>query len=92
MNPDIIGWTASVFLVLTLSAQALSQWRQGHSDGLSPWLFIGMFAAGVTFAVYSVLVENTVFIVTNTLSATAAATGFAIMCHHRKQKRTANNE
>lgn len=76
MNPDIIGWAASVVLLATLIRQILKQARDG-GGGVSTWLFIGQATASALFILYSVLVENTVFIVTNScLLATAIAGQF----------------
>jgi len=74
MNPDIIGWTASIILLATLIRQIVKQARGGNDAGVSKWLFIGQSAASVGFIVYSVLLDNRVFIVTNTcILATAIA-------------------
>ncbi|ADV27920.1 putative transmembrane protein [Pseudoxanthomonas suwonensis 11-1] len=71
MNPDLIGWAASGVLLATLVRQILKQARSG-GDGVSTWLFIGQATASALFIVYSVLLDNTVFIVTNScLLATA---------------------
>lgn len=74
MNPDIIGWTASIILLATLVRQIAKQAREGSGTGVSKWLFIGQSTASLGFIVYSVLVDNWVFIVTNTcILATAIA-------------------
>ncbi len=65
MNPDIIGWAASAVLLATLVRQITKQARGGDGGGVSTWLFIGQATASALFVLYSVLVENTVFIVTN---------------------------
>ncbi|MEW5847622.1 MAG: hypothetical protein AB2A00_02370 [Myxococcota bacterium] len=45
MDPaDLIGWTSSVILLLTIGTQVHKQWREGRSEGVSPWLFIGQCA------------------------------------------------
>lgn len=85
MNPEFIGWAASCFLVASMSYQVFTQWRSGNSDGVSPWLFVGMFTAASGFTVYAVMVENLVFIVTNGLVALSAALGLAICLHHRSR-------
>lgn len=64
---EIIGWASSIILLLTLVKQVHKQWKDGTSEGLSKWLFIGQFAASIGFTVYSFLVENWVFTITNGL-------------------------
>jgi uncharacterized protein with PQ loop repeat len=72
---DIIGWTSAVILLLTLGRQVYTEWRDRSTRGLSRWLFIGQFAASSGFVVYSWLLENWVFLVTNLLLLITAAMG-----------------
>jgi len=64
---EIIGWVSSFVLLLTLIRQVKKQWEDKTSEGLSKWLFIGQLVASVGFTVYSYLVSNWVFTVTNGL-------------------------
>ncbi|MET4727996.1 MtN3 and saliva related transmembrane protein [Lysobacter enzymogenes] len=74
MNPDWIGWLASAVLIATLVRQIV---KQGDSaqEGVSHWLFIGQSIASVGFIAYSVLVDNWVFIVTNSCVLLTALIG-----------------
>ena len=67
MNPDIIGWAASAILLATLTRQIVTQWKDKDAKGVSRWLFLGQMAASVGFIVYSWMLDNWVFIVTNSL-------------------------
>jgi MtN3 and saliva related transmembrane protein len=64
---EIIGWVSSFVLLLTLVRQVKKQWEDKTSEGLSKWLFIGQLVASVGFTIYSYLVSNWVFTVTNGL-------------------------
>jgi MtN3 and saliva related transmembrane protein len=64
---EVIGWVSSFVLLLTLIRQVKKQWEDKTSEGLSKWLFIGQLAASVGFTIYSYLVSNWVFTVTNGL-------------------------
>lgn len=75
MNPDIIGWTASIILLATLIRQIVRQVQDGSGAGVSRWLFIGQSAASIGFIVYSVMVDNWVFIVTNSCILITAIVG-----------------
>lgn len=87
MNPtEIVGWVSSVILVLTIGKQVYKQWQEGSSEGVSKWLFIGQMAASLGFTIYSWLVGNMVFVVTNSLMLLNALVGFGIVRHHRKRK------
>ena len=63
---DWLGWGASAILLATLLRQVFVQWRERRTDGVSSWLFIGQISASVGFVIYSWLVGNRVFVVTNT--------------------------
>ena len=65
MPTQLIGWISSAVLLLTLTRQVYTQWRTRTSAGLSRWLFIGQVTASAGFAVYSWLLQNWVFLVSN---------------------------
>ena len=82
-----IGWAASAVLVGMLATQIGRQWRQGTSQGVSRWLFVGQLVASSLFTVYSVFVRDLVFVVTNGAMAVGAALGLALVVWHRRQGR-----
>jgi MtN3 and saliva related transmembrane protein len=67
---EAIGWVSSAILVVTIGKQVFKQWNDDTSKGVSTWLFIGQLAASVGFLIYSMLVRNWVFVVTNALMGT----------------------
>lgn len=88
MNPtEVVGWVSSVILVLTIARQVHKQWQEGSSEGVSKWLFIGQMAASLGFTIYSWLVGNMVFVVTNSLMLLNGLLGLGIVLHHRKRKK-----
>lgn len=62
---EIIGWTSSVILLATLIKQVYKQWKEGTGEGVSNWLFVGQVLSSIGFTIYSYLVGNWVFTVTN---------------------------
>lgn len=78
MTTQLLGWGGSVLLIFTITAQILRQWNEGSSKGVSPWLYIGQFSASTALLVYSVLLDEWVFIVLNTVMALAALVGLLI--------------
>lgn len=82
---EMIGWSSSVILVLTIGKQIYKQWQEESSKGVSKWLFIGQIAASVGFTTYSWLVGNWVFVVTNSLLLVSALIGLGIVLHHRQR-------
>ena len=75
MFTELIGWCSAVVLLLTIGRQVYAQWRARTTQGLSRWLFVGQLTASTGFVVYSWLVGNWVFVVTNLLMLVTAATG-----------------
>ena len=62
---DLIGWFSAAVLLATIGRQVYTEWRSGSIAGVSKWLFIGQIAASLGFVVYSYLLSNWVFVVTN---------------------------
>lgn len=83
--PDLIGWFSSAVLLATLCSQIYKQWRHRTAEGVSKWLFIGQTVASFGFIIYSVLLHNWVFIVTNGLLLLAGVTGFILTFTLRRQ-------
>ncbi|HEY6556177.1 MAG TPA: hypothetical protein VI072_02850 [Polyangiaceae bacterium] len=86
MATDIIGWLSSLILVGTIAQQVHKQWREGNSEGVSRWLFLGQLSASIGFTVYSWLVQNWVFVVTNALMIGNALAGYFIVMRHRRRR------
>ena len=84
---EAVGWVSSVILVLTIAKQVYKQWQEGSSEGVSKWLFVGQMAASLGFTVYSWLVDNWVFVVTNAVMLLNGLAGLLIVLHHRKKER-----
>jgi uncharacterized protein with PQ loop repeat len=82
---EILGWASSFLLVLTIAKQVHKQWKEGSSEGVSRWLFVGQLAASTGFTVYSWLVGNWVFVVTNALMLANGVAGLVIVLHHRRR-------
>lgn len=84
---ELIGWCSSVVLVLTLAQQVHKQWKENQSAGVSRWLFVGQLTASAGFTLYSWLVGNAVFVITNALLLLNALLGLAIVVRHRRRAR-----
>jgi MtN3 and saliva related transmembrane protein len=72
---ELIGWMAATVLLTTMGRQVYTQWRDGTSQGVSKWLFIGQLAASSGFVMYSWQLGNWVFVVTNALMLLTAGLG-----------------
>jgi MtN3 and saliva related transmembrane protein len=82
---EAIGWISSVILVLTIGKQVYKQWHEDSSEGVSKWLFVGQITASLGFTIYSWLVRNWVFVVTNSLMLLNGIAGLLIVLHHRRR-------
>lgn len=82
---ELLGWLSSAILLVTLFAQVRKQWREGRSEGVSRWLFVGQTAASVGFTLYSWLVGNWVFVVTNALILLNALCGEWLVLRQRRR-------
>lgn len=89
MLTELIGWISALILLATISRQIYKQWEEKASEGVSKWLFIGQVAASAGFAVYSWLLDNWVFVVTNVLMLASALIGYSILMHNRRRARRA---
>ena len=84
---EAVGWVSSLILVLTIAKQVYKQWQEGSSEGVSKWLFVGQMAASLGFTIYSWLVSNWVFVVTNAVMLVNGLVGLLIVLHHRRRER-----
>ena len=84
---EAVGWVSSLILVLTIAKQVYKQWKEGSSEGVSKWLFVGQIAASLGFTIYSWLVSNWVFVVTNAVMFVNGLLGLLIVLRHRRRER-----
>src|SRR5919202_6430742 len=82
---EVVGWLSSFILVLTIAKQVHKQWKEGSSEGVSKWLFIGQMSASLGFTIYSWLVQNWVFVATNAVMLLNGLAGLLIVMYHRRR-------
>ena len=92
MLTELIGWCSAAVLLITIGRQVLAQWRSGTTQGLSRWLFIGQLAASTGFIIYSWLLRNWVFVVTNVLMLATAAIGQWIFLRNVRRESLRKNK
>ncbi len=83
---EAIGWISSAILVATIGKQVYKQYKEGSSEGVSKWLFVGQMLASFGFTIYSWLVGNWVFVATNAIMLLNGFAGLMIVRHHRKKE------
>lgn len=89
---EILGWASSLVLLLTIVQQIRKQWKERTGEGVSSFLFVGQAAASLGFTVYSALLHNWVFTVTNGLMLASAITGWIITAHFKRSAATQNSD
>ncbi|MCA1624290.1 MAG: hypothetical protein LC768_12900 [Acidobacteria bacterium] len=87
---EIIGWASSIILLMTLVKQVYKQWKEGTGEGVSKWLFVGQVAASIGFTVYSYLVGNWVFTVTNGILVINNFVGLYLSFYFRRRAKKIN--
>jgi uncharacterized protein with PQ loop repeat len=88
---ELIGWGSSIVLLATLIKQVYKQWKDGTSEGISKWLFVGQLGASVGFTVYSYLVGSWVFMVTNGLLSVNNIIGIGFYYYFKKRQTAKTN-
>ena len=82
---DALGWASSLVLLATIIGQIRKQWQSQSAEGVSRWLFIGQTAASTGFTVYSALVGNWVFTITNAALLVSAVVGCVLTLHFKSR-------
>jgi MtN3 and saliva related transmembrane protein len=82
---EFLGWASSLALLATLIKQVHKQWKEGTSEGISKWLFVGQLAASVGFTIYSYMVGSWVFVFTNAALTINNIVGVCIYFYFRKR-------
>lgn len=72
-----------MILLATIVKQVYKQWSEGSSEGVSKWLFIGQTSASVGFALYSYLLGNWVFLITNLALLASAIVGQVVFWRNK---------
>lgn len=89
---EALGWISSLILILTIGKQVYKQWKDGTSEGVSKWLFFGQIAASIGFLIYSILITNWVFIVTNSVMVLNSLVGIGILFYHRRRENKSGSQ
>ena len=89
---DIIGWASSIILLLTLIKQVHKQWKSGETEGISSLFFIGQLSSSIGFTIYSYLVKNWVFTITNGILVINNILGICLYFYFLKKNKKRENQ
>jgi uncharacterized protein with PQ loop repeat len=87
---ELIGWASSLILLLTIGRQVYTQWKTRCVAGVSHWLFIGQLAASTGFTLYSLMLHNWVYVVSNVALLCTAVVGQMIYQRNSRLAGTAH--
>ena len=82
---ELVGWASSAILLATITRQVYTQWKTRSTAGVSHWLFIGQVAASTGFTVYSFLLQNWVYAVSNIALLITAVIGQILYQRNKRQ-------
>jgi MtN3 and saliva related transmembrane protein len=85
---ELIGWMSSAVLLATIARQVYTEWKTESAAGVSHWLFIGQVTASSGFTIYSLLLHNWVYVVSNIALLITAVIGQII---YKRNKRQSSN-
>ena len=85
MSPDWIGWVSTAVLIATVGRQAFTQWKSESTEGVSHWLYIGQLVTSFGYVVYSLLLGNWIFVVSNLFLLVIAAVGQVLLLRNRSR-------
>jgi MtN3 and saliva related transmembrane protein len=88
LTTELVGWISSAILLATIGRQVYSQWKSKSTGGISKWLFIGQISASVGFIIYSSLLHNWVFLLSNAALIVTAIAGELIYLSNRGAEAT----
>ena len=86
MTSTLIGWSASLILLLTLGAQTWKQYRSRSNTGVSRWLYVGELVASSLFVVYSARLHDSVFVVANCGGVVTALVGLVLYARNQRRR------
>ncbi len=79
---DIVGYAASICMVLGYMPQAIYTIRTHDTDGIALPTFLMMGVGGLFFAIQGLLLENWPLLITNVITTTASAIVFGIKMYN----------
>ncbi|MBO4955361.1 MAG: hypothetical protein J6C77_03045 [Muribaculaceae bacterium] len=87
LTTTIVGWLASICMVLGYLPQAWHTIRTRNTDGIAMPTFLLLGAGSVFFVIQGLLLGNWPLVVTNSITTVSSAIVFAIKVHndHRKK-------
>ena len=89
LSVDWIGWASTAVLIATVGRQAFTQWKETSTAGVSRWLYIGQLATSAGYVVYSLMLDNIVFVISNLFLLVIAIVGQVLFIRNRRIERNA---
>lgn len=85
---DIIGYLASICMILGYMPQAIVTMRTRDTDGIALPTFIMLGLGSVFFVVNGILSSNIPLVITNVITTVCSVIIFGIKIHNDRKKKT----
>ncbi|MDE5801123.1 MAG: hypothetical protein K2H74_08895 [Paramuribaculum sp.] len=82
----IVGWLASICMVLGYLPQAWHTIRTRNTDGIAMPTFLLLGAGSIFFVIQGVLLSNWPLVVTNAITTISSAIVFGIKVHNDRRR------
>ena len=84
---NIIGYSASLCMVLGYLPQAISTIRTSQTDGIALPTFIMLGLGSVFFVIQGIMLHNWPLVITNVIASVSSVIIFGIKMHNDRKKR-----
>jgi len=84
---NIIGYSASLCMVLGYLPQAISTIRTRQTDGIALPTFIMLGLGSVFFVIQGIMLHNWPLVITNVIASVSSVIIFCIKMHNDRKKR-----
>jgi len=83
----IVGYAASIFMILGYLPQAIVTIRTRDTDGIAMPTFLSLGLGSILFVIQGILLDNLPLVITNVITTLCSAIIFCIKIHNDRKKR-----
>ena len=83
----IVGYAASIFMVLGYLPQAIVTIRTRDTDGIAMPTFLSLGLGSILFVIQGIMLDNLPLVITNVITTVCSAIIFFIKIHNDRKKR-----
>lgn len=83
----IVGYLASIFMILGYLPQAIATIRTRDTEGIAMPTFLSMGAGSIFFVIQGIMIDNIPLVITNVITAICSIIIFTIKIHNDLKKK-----